>query len=315
MPDVVELNDSAEWNSVIATDQYASVYHLWEWGEALSQTYGYKRHYLASVQDHEIIAAFPLINIKSVLFGNRLISLPFCEYGGIATPLGLKPEEASQAVQSLLDASSKLAKTIGAEYIGVREPLILTDAFQADGYEKFKEYVTFKINLTKTTNQLWSDLEKKTRNAVRKSAKSGLELEIVKESAQMKVYYELYLKTQKRLGSPPHCFELFKNLFEAFSPSGKMKVLLAKHQGRAAAGIIILFHGGKIFWWNNVSDVRCRSLNPTNFLLWNAIEQGAKEGYSLMDLGRTRKGTTVYDFKSGWGGQEVALHDYIRFLD
>lgn len=309
-----ELNDSNEWNSFINVSQYASAYHLWEWGEALSQTYGYKRHYLAYAQGEETVAAFPLIHIKSMLFGNRLISLPFCEYGGIVLRTSLKPEEARSSVGVLLDASASLARNIGAAHIEIREPLILSDAFRAEGYEVSKEYVTFKIDLTKTTKQLWSELDKKTRNAVRKSMKSGLELEIAKEPIQLKTYYQLYLQTQKRLGSPPHCHELFSNLFRAFSPRYGMRVLLAKRQDKAVAGIIIFSREDEIFWWSNVSDTKYRSLNPTNFLLWNSIEWGAENGYRLMDMGRTRRGTTIYNFKAGWGGRETILQDYTCFL-
>lgn len=315
MFNVLEFNNATEWNSLVATSHYASAYHLWEWGEALSQTYRYRKHYLVSVRANEVVGVLPLIHVRSMLFGNRLISLPFCEYGGIVLRSGLNSEEASNAVKPLLDATARLAKNIGAEYIEIREPLNLSSAFQVGSYDKCQEYVTFRIDLTKGTKRLWTSLEKKTRNAVRKATKSGLETEVVEESEQLKAYYELYLQTQKRLGSPPHCYELFQNLFELFSPSGKMRILLARYQDRVIAGIMNFSNEGKIFWWNNVSDAKYRNLNPTNLLLWNAIEWGAEKGYQVMDMGRTRKNTTIYDFKSGWGGQETTLHDYTSFIN
>jgi serine/alanine adding enzyme len=312
---VVESNNAADWNNLVGTSEFASAYHLWEWGEALSQTYGYKKHYLVNKRANEVVGIFPLVHVKSMLFGNRLISLPFCEYGGILLRSGLNSGEVSSITKVLLDATTKLARTIGAEYIEIREPFNLGAHFQAGGYGEYNEYVTFKIDLTKGTKQLWSDLEKKTRNAVRKAAKSAVQVEVLTKSEQLKSYYELYLQTQKRLGSPPHCYELFRNLFDLFSPSGKLRMILARHQDKPIAGIIIFSHGDKIFWWNNVSDVKHRNLNPTNLLLWNALEWGAEKGYHVMDMGRTRKDTTIYDFKSGWGGQETTLRDYICFLN
>jgi CelD/BcsL family acetyltransferase involved in cellulose biosynthesis len=243
-----------------------------------------------------------------------LVSLPFCEYGGIVLSSGLDSEAASNAVKPLLDAATRLARSVGAEYNEIREPLNLSSAFQSGGYEKSQEYVTFRIDLTKGTDRLWTGLDKKTRNAVRKAAKSGLEAEVVEESEQLKTYYELYLQTQKRLGSPPHSYEFFRKLLELFSPSGKMRMLLARYQDRAIAGITSFSHEGKIFWWNNVSDAKYRNLNPTNLLLWKTIEWGAEQGYHAMDMGRTRRNTTIYNFKSGWGGQEATLQDYINFL-
>lgn len=313
MFDVLESNNATEWNRLVASSHCASAYHLWEWGETLSQTYGYKKHYLVSKLDNEIAGVFPLIHVQSTLFGNRLISLPFCEYGGIVLRLGLKPEEANQAIKSLTDVTNEFASSIGAEYIEVREPLVLRDAFHVSGYAEFQVYTTFRIDLSRGTKQLWSGLRKNTRNAVRKAIKSGLVIENAKESERLKAYYNLYLQTQKRLGSPPHCYKLFENLFNAFSSSGKMRILLTKHQGKPIAGILVFLQEKTIFWWNNVTDAKYRSLNPTNLLLWNTIEWGVENGYHVMDLGRTRKDTTIYRFKSGWGGQETPLHDYVRF--
>jgi len=228
---------------------------------------------------------------------------------------GLKPDEANLAIKSLADATYDLARTIGVEYIEVREPLVLRDAFSASGYAESQAYTTFRIDLTKGTKQLWSGLEKKTRNAVRKAEKSGLKVEDANENWQLKTYYELYLQTQKRLGSPPHCYKLFENLLDAFSPNGRMRILLAKYESKPIAGMIIFRFKKTIFWWNNVTDTKSRSLNPTNLLLWNTIEWGVENGYDVMDMGRTRKDTTIYHFKSGWGGQETPLHNYVRFLD
>ena len=313
MFDVFESNNATEWNNLVATSHYASAYHLWEYGETLSQTYGYKKHYLVSKLDNEIAGVFPLIHVQSILFGNRLISLPFCEYGGILLRLGLRPEEANQAVKSLTDVTNEFARSIGAEYIEVREPLVLRNAFRVSGYTEFQVYTTFRIDLTRGTKQLWSGLRQNTRRAVRKAVKSGLVVENAKESEQLKAYYDLYLQTQKRLGSPPHYYKLFENLFDAFSPSGKMRILLAKHQGKPIAGIIVFSYENTIIYWNNVTDAKYRRLNPTNLLLWNTIEWGVENGYHVMDMGRTRKDTTIYYFKSGWGGQETPLHDYMRF--
>jgi hypothetical protein len=41
-----------------------------------------------------------------------------------------------------------------------------------------------------------------------------------------------------------------------------MRVLLAKHQDKAAAGIIIFSHEDEIFWWSNVSDANIEVLIP-----------------------------------------------------
>jgi FemAB-related protein (PEP-CTERM system-associated) len=312
--DVFECKDAEQWNRLISTNHSASAYHLWEWGEALVKTYGYRKHYLAIARNNEFDGVFPLIYIKSQLFGTRLISLPFCEYGGMILRSELAPEETEQTARSLLSASAELARNAKAEYVEVREPQSLTENLQAAKYNQSQQYVTFRIDLTKGKEQLWKCLDKKTRNAVRKAEKSGLTLKTTEEAKQLKDYFGLYLQTQKRLGSPPHSYRLFQNLFETFSKSGKVSIRIGYYKQRPIAGVIVFMHNGRIFWWNNAADARYRRLDPTNLLLWNIIEWGAEKDFHVMDMGRTRKDTTIYHFKSGWGGNEVPIHDYVCFL-
>lgn len=314
---VLDSDKADEWNNLVERNPFASAYHLWEWGEVLCSTYGYQRYYLATTKNNDITGVLPLIHVKSKLFGNRLISLPFCEYGGLLLDVGLKNEETSQIVEALLDATDNLARTVGVEYVEIRSPgiSVTRDSLYVQGYDNFQRYVTFGVDLLKELEDLWSNLHKKTRNAVRKAMKSQVDVEDVREVEQLKAYYRLYLETQKRHGSPPHGYKFFKKLYDVFHVKGKLHVLLAAYRGEPIGGIIVFHHNQTIFWWNNVTDTKHRTLNPTNLLLWNTIEWGVKNGYRTLDLGRTRKKTTIYRFKSGWAGQEMYLQDYVHFLD
>lgn len=315
MPDVFECDDANLWDLLLESNPSTSVYLMWEYGETLCRTYGYKKYYLTYDLNGDVVGALPLIHVKSMLFGNRLISLPFCEYGGPFLRPDVKPEKIPEVAKRLLNAANDLAAKLSVDYIELRHPPIASESvFIGRGYNKFQSYVTFQINLTREKMHAWASLNKKTRNAVRKSQKSGLQVEDVNEPDQLNSYYTLYLQTQKRLGSPPHSDKLFQNLFSAFSANKRMRMILAMHQGKPVAGITLSLSGNSIFWWNNVSDMKHRNLNPTNLLLWNTIEWGIENGYKTMDLGRTRKFSTIYDFKRRWGGEEEPLIDYVRFL-
>ncbi len=316
LPDVFECENAEAWNLLLEDSPFASAYLAWEYGEALCKTYGYKKHYLMCRDGSKNTGALPLIHVKSVLFGNRLISLPFCEFGGPTLRSDLKQEETAVTLKHLLKRGIDLAVKLRVDYIELRHPSISNESIFANyGFDKLQSYVSFCIELAKGTKQLWVSLDKKTRNAVRKAQKSGLQVEDVTEPSHLKEYYSLYLQTQKRLGSPPHSFTLFENLFSALSSNRKMQMIIVRHDGVAIAGITVFLNGTNVFWWNNVSNIEHRSLNPTNLLLWNTIEWATQNGYKTMDMGRTRKPSSIYNFKSGWGGEEKPLEDYIRFLD
>lgn len=303
-----------KWNFLVERNSYATPYHLYEWGEALSSTYRYQRYHLAITQSDNIIGILPLIQIKSRIFGNRLISLPFCEYGGPLVDVELGSEEIRRVTEALLDAATQLGRTLGAGYVENRGCLMAREFPDVEGYNNFQRYVTFGINLEKELDELWSGLHRSTRYGARKARKSGVEIEELEEVRQLKDYYQLYLETQKRHGSPPHKYALFKNLYNALKTKGKIKVLLANYHGKLIAGLIVFHHNKTIFAWNNVCSTQHRRLNPNNLLIWNVIEWGVRKGHRRLDLGRTRTGTTIHVFKRRWGGQEIPLQDYVCFL-
>ncbi len=249
------------------------------------------------------------VQVKSFLFKDKLISLPFCEYGG-------QLSESNYVARSLWKIAIKVAGKLKVDYIEIRNPSNVPDI---DEYYRIRRYVTFEIDLTKSKENLWLNLDKKTRNAVKKAMKNRVEVEEAKNEDDLKLYYRLYLKTQKRHGSPPNDFRLFCNIYRQLQPMGVMRILLAKYQEKAIGGIIV-FHFKRarariIYWWGNVTEPSYRHLNPTNLLLWKMIEWGNENGFKVFDLGRTRRGTSIYHFKSGWSGKEIVLQDYIYFLN
>ena len=308
--------DGSTWNSFVEQSLPASSYHLWEWGEALSNTYGYRRYYLVAERGGHLVGAFPLIHVKSTLFCNRLISLPICEYGGPLVDPTLDNNTQRQVLSRLLEASKSLAMSLGVNYIETRglSRGVAFDIFNGLGYTCLQRYVTFRVNLAEPVEVLWRNLDKKTRNATRKAIKSGVHVVEAKNAEQLEAYYSLYLEVQKRHGSPPHAYTFFKNLFEAFCQEHGMKIMLAEYRGKPIAGNMYFDLGSTIYWGGNVTDIEHRHLNPTNLLLWKTIECGSKDDRELLDLGRTRRNTTIHRFKRGWGGREVRLNDFMLFF-
>lgn len=309
-------NEAERWNNFVENASRMSVYHLWEWGEALSSTYGYQRYYLSATQEERILGVLPLIHVKSKLFGNRLISLPFCEYGGPLIAPELSDREKQQVTSALLEAANKLARTLFVEYVEIRKPVAedAEELMEVYGYTSLQRYITFRVDLTKDPDELWANMHKSTRKSIRKALKNGVTAKEVEGEDQLKPFYMLYLRDVKRHGSPPHKYALFKKLYDSLQIRGKMRVLLAEYKGRFIGGRIVFCDSKTIFCWNSVSDIKYRNVNPNNLLLWEIIEWGLKSRCHSLEMGRTRKGTTVYDFKKGWGGEEIFLNEYVHFM-
>jgi len=281
---------------------------LWEFGQALSSTYGYEKYNFVAKHRSAVIGLFPFLFVKSKLFGNKLLSLPFCEYCG---PLINSDNDFSgQIMRVLLKEILVSAKNLNVDYIEVRNPFSFGEVMLAEGFHVAKKYVTFEIDLSFPKEHLWQALDKKTRNSIRKGMKNNLDICEIQNETELKDYFYLYLKTQKKHGSPPHDFKLFQNLFR-LNYQNSMNLFIAKYHGRPIAGIIVFHSKTKIYWWGGVSDPKFKSINASDVLLWTLVEWGINKGFLNFDLGRTRRNTAVHHFKKGWGGVEIPLTDYV----
>ena len=308
-------DDKDSWNEFVTVDPYAQAYHLWEWGDVLCKTYGYARYYVVVKNGEDILGALPLLYVKSLIFGKRLISLPFVEYAGPVLKNGLSSSEVRLVLKLLVDYAESLMRKLKADYMEIRQPSSLFSSLLSSfGFRTVQRHVTFRIDLTKGESELWKGMNKKSRNSLRKSMKTGVEIKEVDEEG-LKQYYDLYLDTQKRHGSPPHSFDFFLNVYDAFKPAGLLQMTLAVYDDKPIAGVMVFCFKDKLYWFGNVIDRKYANLNPTNLLLWRTIQFGMKSNFRVFDLGQTRKKERgVYHFKSGWGGSETNLEDYIFSL-
>jgi len=311
---VLECGESDKhlWNEYIKRNPHSHVYHLWEWGDVLCKTYKYERHYVAVKKGDHILGVFPCLFIKSLFFGKRLISLPFVEYAGPLLKNDLDPYTAKLVLIQLSDYIDTLAKKLKADYIEIRHPPpFLSPLLLSMNFKVLRRHVTFRVDLTNGESKIWRALDKKCRNSLRKAMKAGVKIEEV-DLDGLELYYDLYLDAQKRLGSPPHSFSFFRNAYNAFKPAGLLEMTLAIYEDRPIAGVMTFCFRDKLYWFGNVTNRKYSSLNPTNLLLWQTIQRGIQSKFRVFDLGQTRKEEFgIYHFKSGWGGSETNLEDFV----
>lgn len=314
---VVRLSDSNKdlWNDFVSAHPYAYVYHLWEWGDVLQRTYNLGRWYFAVKEDGRIVAVLPVFYIRDLFFADKIVSLPFCEYGGPLLGRCFDQSVTEKALTMLVKNVCELGGKLGIDYIELRQPPMSFSAFfSSTGFRVLRRYATFKIDLTAGESKIWGSLDGRTRRHVKKAMRFRIEVKDVNVD-NLKRYYALYLRTQKRLGSPPHSYAFFENMYDGFVSRGLLRMLLAVYEGEPIAGIMVFCFNGKLYWWNNVLDRKHAGLNPTNLLLWHIIRWGVENDFVALDLGRTRpENAGVYHFKSGWGGQEISLEDYVFWV-
>lgn len=265
-----------------------------EWGTLLKEVHG------IGVSGVE---GMPLYLVRSRIFGNRLISVPFSDYGG---PSSKTAEEASEAARS----AKSLAERLGVDFLEVRTPVIHGDSLEKAGYVRRDDYCTFVIDLEKPEDRLLSSMEKRTRNDITKGLRSGFDVLEAEDSGDIKRFYGLYAGTMKRLGSPPQPMEFFVRMKRLLGKAASIRMACIGNE--PLAGAVFLTGKGRVHYYYSCSSSRNRSLRASDFLLWDSIKSFRK-GFREFDFGRTRPGSGVYQYKRGWGGREERMPYYYVF--
>jgi serine/alanine adding enzyme len=267
--------------------------HTYTWGLAIEKSIGLKHYYLVARHDDTIAGVLPLAHVRSRLFGNRMISQAFANYGGPLT-------DDAQAQQALCDYAANLASKLGCESIEYRnvQPLPLELSLRAGK-------ACMHLTLGGDAEALWKGFDAKVRNQVRKAEKSlivpadgGAEL--------LDEFYDVYAVRMRQLGTP--CFPkgMMRALLEAFPQNSR--VFIVRLEGQAVGGGFTTCYNGlaEIPWASTLTEFN--NLCPNNLLYWSVIKYYCQAGAKIFDFGRSTVGAGTWQFKKQWGPTQVDLN-------
>ena len=293
----------------IGQEMKQTLYYTSAWLDLITEIYGYSLIQLTCTNASGHVTGFlPLSLIHSPVTGRRLISLPFSDH----CPL-LAADEAS--ANDLVDRAIRLAQEKRVKYLelraGVNDVLTTrTDLVAGD------LYVRWLKPLVADTDTVWRSIHKSVRGSVKKAQRRHVQVYMAENRESMEHYYRLHLLTRsKKHGMPAQSRRYFFKLWDAFAPSGALRLWLAEHQGTVVAAAISLASGTTVRWAYNSSDERYLSLAPNHLLIWSTITWACANGYSIFDMGRTaRDNRGLMDFKRRWGAtmEPLAYYYYPR---
>src|SRR5580698_217843 len=104
---------NAAWDAFVQAHPDGTFFHRAAWATIIEQAFGHRTHYVYAERDGAITGVLPLAQVKTTLFGNTLISVPFCVYGG---PLAVDPETAA----ALSAHAASLLERTGASAVEFR---------------------------------------------------------------------------------------------------------------------------------------------------------------------------------------------------
>lgn len=293
--EICELKQSDEkaWDEYVLKHPDSTFYHQIGWKNVVEKSYGHKPYYLLAKENGEIKGILPIFFTKNMLFGKKMVSIPFAPYGGVCAD-DIITENA------LFNEAKKLTELNYAKYLELRTPPFKEKINQSD--ESIQ--VTSILYLDSNLDVIWKKIKRDKKRGIN-LAKTA-QIEISRNTEKLDDFYNLYNQTMHNLGSPTHNLEFFKHVLGEFPNT--TDIIVAKKSGVIVGCIFLLFFKKNIISGWSASNRKYQKFHPNDLCYWEAIKHGCENKYNVFDFGRSMPNSGVHNFKKSFGAQTKYLH-------
>ena len=281
----------------------ATPFHLPAWSRAVAQGCGQPAHYLVARRGAAIAGVLPLSAIHSPLFGRALVSSGFAVGGGILA-------EDDGAAHALAEAGWRLAESLSCPSLELRGGWLPG----GEGWHVATgSYAGFTRPLAADDAAELLAIPRKQRAEVRRALGFPLTVAIGRGEADRAAHHAVYAESVRNLGTPVFPRSLFDAVLDGFSDAAD--ILTVRHEGRAIASVLSLYHDGVVmpYWGGGTGEARTWRAND---LMYFALMRHARErGCTRFDFGRSKPGTGAFAFKHNWGFEAEPLAYAVRTAD
>lgn len=276
---------AGEWDAFVRGTPGGTFFHLTGWKDVLERAFGFRSCYLGARRDGAMVGALPLFELRSILGGTTLLSVPFAVEGGICAV----DDEARRA----LDATAlNLYRERKAKHLELRDGLEAAEFQVREGL-----FYGFKRELKPTDEENMAAIPRKQRRMVRVGQQSGLTSRAGFDD--LDAFHDLYARSVHQLGTPVFPRRYFQLLCERFPE--ECALLTVRHGDTPVAAVLSFFFNDTVMPYYAGSRREYFRQAVNDFLYWELMRYARERGCTAFDFGRSKKGTGAYDFKCHWG--------------
>ena len=280
------------WDAFVAAMPGGTFFHRAAWSRVIEKAFGHRCHHTLAEQDGAIVGVLPLAHVRTRLFGNTLISTPFCVYGGALAA----DRETAAALEAHADA---LREKLGASCLELRE----RQNVDCDWPARSDLYVTFRKSIAGDDDRNMKAIPRKQRAMVRKGIQNGL---VSVCNRDLAVLHRVYAESVRNLGTPVYSRRYFSILNEAFADCSDVVTVLDADQPIAA--VLNFYFRDEVLPYYGGGTAQARHRAGNDFMYWEVMRRAAARGCRLYDFGRSKQGTGSFAFKHNWGFEPEPLH-------
>ncbi|MCP9452160.1 MAG: FemAB family PEP-CTERM system-associated protein [Nitrospira sp.] len=281
------------WDEYVSRHEQGSFYHLFGWKRINESVFGHQTFYLAAMEDGQIKGVFPLVYLKTRLFGKILCSLPFVNYGGPCT-------DDPSIDRLLIEEARSIVHQHGIKYLEIRGTRKVGGDLPTSEHK-----VSVTILLDPNPDTLWNAFKTGHRNNIRRAYKRGLTVRSGGVEL-LETFYEILSISWLNLGTPLYQKDYFAQVLHTFPTA--IKIFVLDHQGvPVSAAFNGHFRGVVEGMWLGALP-KAREVEASYVLYWEMIKDACERGYHLYHLGRSTVDSGGEAFKKKWNAFSTQLY-------
>lgn len=282
--------DAATWDTAVQGMPDATAAHLYAWKPLIEDVYQQECPYITARRAGRITGLLPLVDVRSVLFGRTLVSMPYLNAGG---PLGDDTD-----IRALAEYAVELARSLRIRTMEFRALRGLPI-----GLEAHSEKVGCVLDLPGTSELLWKSLGSKLRSQIRRPQKEGVEMRFGPD--QVEPFFRVFARNMRDLGSPTHAARFFSGIAKHLDERAWFGCAWLQGQPIAAGCALQFGDEVEMTWASTVREFN--RVAPNMLLYWTFMERAVNEGLKHFNFGRSTPGSGPHRFKLQWGARDVPL--------
>jgi FemAB-related protein (PEP-CTERM system-associated) len=293
-----DARSRALWDAFVQACPQATFFHRAGWQRIMRTVFRHPTHFLYAERDGHIEGVLPLAQVKSLLFGHALTSLPFAVYGGVAA-------DNDEAAAALEQEAKRLTQTLGAQHLELRHVTRRHSDWPVQDL-----YVTFRKGILPDEEANMLAIPRKQRAMVRKGIKNGL-TSAFDEGVDR--FFALYADNVHRHGTPALSKRYFQALRDEFGKDCDV-LTVSGPDGQVLSSVMSFYFRDEAMPYYAGDDEAARDLAANDFKYWELMRHACARGLKVFDYGRSKQGTGPYAFKKNWGFEPTPLnYEYVLY--
>jgi FemAB-related protein (PEP-CTERM system-associated) len=284
---LLDISKQDKWDEYVNGHAEASIYHLSAWQRLIEKTFKHRCFYLYAINEQgDFCGILPSVNLKSKLFGNYIVSMPFFNYGGVLA-------DNADIANMLNEQLQNQARENKVSHVQYREKVARVDS----DLVVLEDKVNMVLKLPASAQDLGKLIGSKRRSQIKRPIKEGVCHKIGMDEL-LDDFYLVFCQNMRDLGTPVYGKSFFRAILDSFAKH--CFICVVYWQGKpVSAGFLIRYRDRlEIPWASTLAHANRISVNM--YLYWQILSFAIETGCTEFDFGRSTIDAGTYRFKKQW---------------